>query len=193
MNIRLLSLLCGSLIALTALSAVAQSPPRATEEIMDAQRRLTSAGYYYGDIDGLDGPETQAAIKRFQIREGLPVTGRLDDATRSALGGAATQAEAPAPSVSEFRPITQPSATPQPVVPPVPPASQATPASVVPTEADLQALTDADRAFLDSQVGMEVPTDATPTPTPAPTPVVYRGIVIEPPGGKVYRGRLVSP
>jgi peptidoglycan hydrolase-like protein with peptidoglycan-binding domain len=36
--------------------------------------------------DGVIGPQTRRAIKRFQRRNGLPVTGRADTATLTALG-----------------------------------------------------------------------------------------------------------
>jgi peptidoglycan hydrolase-like protein with peptidoglycan-binding domain len=35
--------------------------------------------------DGVWGPSTQAALKRYQQQNGLPVTGQLDQATRSKL------------------------------------------------------------------------------------------------------------
>src|SRR4051812_3011951 len=39
------------------------------------------------DADGVLGPQTRRAIRRFQRSHGLPVTGRLDAATQQALGG----------------------------------------------------------------------------------------------------------
>jgi peptidoglycan hydrolase-like protein with peptidoglycan-binding domain len=50
------------------------------------QQRLKDQGYYYGDVDGRGGGETSAAIRRFQIRRGLQVTGQLDDETLRSLG-----------------------------------------------------------------------------------------------------------
>ncbi len=49
------------------------------------QRQLKTQGLYYGEIDGHSGPETLAAVNRFQIRKGLPVTGEVDPATWTAL------------------------------------------------------------------------------------------------------------
>ena len=54
-------------------------------EVRDTQMRLQAAGFYNGPIDGVLGPETQAAVERYQQNRRLPVTGRLDDATRNAL------------------------------------------------------------------------------------------------------------
>jgi peptidoglycan hydrolase-like protein with peptidoglycan-binding domain len=49
------------------------------------QQRLKDQGFYYGEVDGQGGDETSAAIRRFQIRHGLQVTGQLDDETLRSL------------------------------------------------------------------------------------------------------------
>jgi peptidoglycan hydrolase-like protein with peptidoglycan-binding domain len=49
------------------------------------QQRLKDQGFYYGEVDGQGGEETSAAIRRFQIRHGLQVTGQLDDETLHSL------------------------------------------------------------------------------------------------------------
>lgn len=55
------------------------------------QTDLRTLGYYQGDIDGIYGPQTVAAVETFQEDNGLPVTGLVDPATQaamqSALGG----------------------------------------------------------------------------------------------------------
>jgi N-acetylmuramidase/Putative peptidoglycan binding domain len=50
-----------------------------------AQLYLTYAGFNPGPVDGLPGALTQAALRQFQQKNGLPATGTLDDATRAAL------------------------------------------------------------------------------------------------------------
>ena len=50
------------------------------------QQRLQAKGYYRGQIDGQDGPETRAAVMRYQHDLGVPVTGRVGDREWSALG-----------------------------------------------------------------------------------------------------------
>ncbi len=50
------------------------------------QQRLKDQGFYYGEVDGQGGDETSAAIRRYQIRHGLKVTGQLNDETLHALG-----------------------------------------------------------------------------------------------------------
>jgi peptidoglycan hydrolase-like protein with peptidoglycan-binding domain len=50
------------------------------------QQRLKDQGFYYGDVDGQGGAETDAAIRRYQIRYGLRVNGQLDEETLKSLG-----------------------------------------------------------------------------------------------------------
>jgi peptidoglycan hydrolase-like protein with peptidoglycan-binding domain len=63
--------------------AAVQTEPSA--EVRDAQQRLQTYGFYNGPADGLWGPETKAAVERYQQNRGLTVTGRLDDATRNSM------------------------------------------------------------------------------------------------------------
>jgi len=44
----------------------------------DVQRQLARRGYYYGGIDGVIGPMSRDAIRRYQAARGLPVTGGID-------------------------------------------------------------------------------------------------------------------
>lgn len=55
--------------------------------ISQAQRLLTQRGYAPGPADGKLGPQTQDAIRSFQKDAGLPVTGEVDAALITALGG----------------------------------------------------------------------------------------------------------
>jgi hypothetical protein len=54
--------------------------------VVSAQEQLADLGYYGGTIDGAFGPQTSAAVLRYQRDYGLPVTGRLDGNTRASLG-----------------------------------------------------------------------------------------------------------
>jgi peptidoglycan hydrolase-like protein with peptidoglycan-binding domain len=47
--------------------------------VTDVQRHLYERGYYRSAIDGLIGPATRDAVRRFQGDAGLPVTGTVDD------------------------------------------------------------------------------------------------------------------
>ena len=51
--------------------------------ILDAQVALDRIGISPGSIDGVPGSQTRAALRAFQLREGLPITGELDTNTRA--------------------------------------------------------------------------------------------------------------
>ena len=63
----------------------AQALEQVTAYTVDAQTRLQAAGYDPGDIDGIYGPKTVAAVKQLQADSGLRETGYLDAATTAAL------------------------------------------------------------------------------------------------------------
>ncbi|MDB6134909.1 MAG: hypothetical protein JWM59_3152 [Verrucomicrobiales bacterium] len=50
------------------------------------QSALSRMGYYYGPIDGDIGPGSCAAIRRYQMRNGLTVTGYMDSGLLLSLG-----------------------------------------------------------------------------------------------------------
>ena len=54
--------------------------------LVNVQRQLRRMGYYRGAIDGLIGPQTRAALARFQAENGLYVTRAVDGPTLAALG-----------------------------------------------------------------------------------------------------------
>lgn len=60
-------------------------------EVGAVQRRLSALGYLVGKVDERFGPQTRAAVLDFQARNGLPATGEVDAATRTALGSAASR------------------------------------------------------------------------------------------------------
>jgi peptidoglycan hydrolase-like protein with peptidoglycan-binding domain len=76
------------------------------EQVKKAQQALKDKGHYDGDVDGLMGPKTKAAMKKFQKAEGIQETGRLDAETMSKLGLQA--AGAPDTSGSSASPRTDP-------------------------------------------------------------------------------------
>jgi len=53
------------------------------EKVVDLQRRLKQLGYDLGssEIDGIYGPETEDAVKKFQRKRGLDSTGAVDGQT----------------------------------------------------------------------------------------------------------------
>ena len=46
--------------------------------VIRVQAALMRRGFYNGDIDGLLGPKTRAALQAFQESEGISQTGRMD-------------------------------------------------------------------------------------------------------------------
>lgn len=58
---------------------------KSTERVLAAQMALARLGFSPGSIDGLIGPRTRAALKVFQVREGLRATGELDSETLTRL------------------------------------------------------------------------------------------------------------
>ena len=57
----------------------------ADEALRHVQQSLRDQGFYYGPIDGSPGDETTQALRRYQIRNGLAVTGQLNDETRRSI------------------------------------------------------------------------------------------------------------
>ena len=72
----------------------------ADSTVQQAQEELKAQGYYFGQIDGDKNADTIAAIRRFQIRSGLQVTGELNEETLRALhadSASSTAATTPTP------------------------------------------------------------------------------------------------
>ena len=55
------------------------------QPLTETQTRLKDLGYYTARVDGQTGPSTINALKTYQYKEGLPVTGQMDEKTRRAL------------------------------------------------------------------------------------------------------------
>ncbi len=69
---------------------------RADDQLRDAQNALKEQGFYFGATDGEPGPETSAAIRRYQIRNGMDVTGTLTpELVQSLKNGGNEPAEQP--------------------------------------------------------------------------------------------------
>ena len=69
--------------------------------IASVQRSLQEQQFYFGEVNGQLDEETRAALRRYQIHQGIPVSGELDTNTLQALQSATGTAEtntAPAPS-----------------------------------------------------------------------------------------------
>ena len=71
----------GTAILVSALAQLAL----ADSAVQQAQEQLKEQGYYFGQINGDKNADTVAAIRRFQIRNGMRVTGELDQETLRAF------------------------------------------------------------------------------------------------------------
>ena len=79
------------LILIVSLAAI-----RADQSIESVQQALKEQGFYYGEITGEKNADTTAAIRRFQIRHGLQITGELNEETLRLLGSAPSASPQPA-------------------------------------------------------------------------------------------------
>ena len=86
--------LLGFVVTLCAVSLV-----RADQTIRSLQQTLKNQGLYYGAVTGDKSAETAAAIRRYQIRNGLQVTGEINEETlRSANSSSNSVASASQPA-----------------------------------------------------------------------------------------------
>jgi len=72
--------------SMTAQAAVVLDIGSSGSNVVKVQKRLIQWDYLDGVADGRYGPKTQAAVKLFQRRNGIPVTGKVSTATATALG-----------------------------------------------------------------------------------------------------------
>jgi peptidoglycan hydrolase-like protein with peptidoglycan-binding domain len=73
-------------------------------DVRTAQQALKDKGFDPGPIDGVKGPRTTAAVKKYQQAEGMTASGNLDDETmnrlRAAGGTSSSGAKEKAPAAS---------------------------------------------------------------------------------------------
>lgn len=74
------------LVALAAAALAAPAQSAGDPEIAALQVGLSSRGLYRGTVDGVLGPGTSDAVRRFQRKAGLPPNGVAGPTTRAALG-----------------------------------------------------------------------------------------------------------
>jgi peptidoglycan hydrolase-like protein with peptidoglycan-binding domain len=106
----------GTAILASALAQLAL----ADSTVQQAQEELKEQGFYFGQINGDKNADTVAAIRRFQIRNGLQVTGELDQETLRALHAASassTPKTTPPPQDSEDSANTVERVSPAPLAP----------------------------------------------------------------------------
>ena len=74
------------LLPAVVLLLAAVAPIRADDNVRAVQTRLKADGFYFGGVNGKYDSETAAAVSRYQIRNGLPISGQLDAETAKSLG-----------------------------------------------------------------------------------------------------------
>jgi Putative peptidoglycan-binding domain-containing protein len=67
-------------------SELLQHPQKASAGMRDVQSKLKELGFYTGQLDGVSGMQTKAALMSFQRERGLSQSGNADSATLKALG-----------------------------------------------------------------------------------------------------------
>ena len=80
---------------------------RADQTLQSVQQALKNQGFYYGNVTGDKSVETTSAIRRYQIRNGLQVTGEIDSETLQSLNVSSTS-NSVASSQPSRRAVTQP-------------------------------------------------------------------------------------
>jgi murein DD-endopeptidase MepM/ murein hydrolase activator NlpD len=78
--------LTAALVAPAAPEAASGGATAASARVAALQTALRAVRLYDGDTDGIDGPQTRAAVRRLQARRGLVVDGVAGPRTRRALG-----------------------------------------------------------------------------------------------------------
>jgi len=58
---------------------------RADQTVQSVQQALKDQGFYYGNVTGEKSAETTAAVRRYQIRNGMQVTGEMNSETLRSL------------------------------------------------------------------------------------------------------------
>jgi len=79
---------------------------RADQTTQSVQQALKDQGFYYGNVTGDKSAETTAALRRYQIRNGLQVTGELSPETLNSLN-----LRGKTNSVSSSQPTSKPAVT----------------------------------------------------------------------------------
>lgn len=71
---------------------------RADQTIQSVQQTLKDQGFYYGNVTGEKSAETTASIRRYQIRNGLQVTGDINPETLHSLNVSSSSVSSAQPS-----------------------------------------------------------------------------------------------
>jgi peptidoglycan hydrolase-like protein with peptidoglycan-binding domain len=85
-------------------SSLSYVQPLSPDSVASVQQKLQTAGVYTGRVDGVWGPDSDAALQRFQQAHQLQATGQLNLATAATLGLDASQFTASPPPAAPLPP-----------------------------------------------------------------------------------------
>ena len=99
---RVMMVLC---VAVFMVNVVSYPEPEATavlskygsrsQEVRQIQTKLKQWGYYFGNVDGIYGTQTQDAVIKFQKKNGLRVDGIAGPETLAAIGISSSSGSSP--------------------------------------------------------------------------------------------------
>jgi peptidoglycan hydrolase-like protein with peptidoglycan-binding domain len=160
-----------TVLAIALLFLAVWSTAWADKATESAQQKLKDGGFYYGEINGTKDADTTAAIRRYQIRNGLKITGELDVETLRSLGVNSKPAATPA---------TRPAQTPGPPPPDYPQENSKPSATPIPRREAPNPDEEEDQAPAVPPQFAPMPSNSTPfggTPYEAAPPQVQQEIV----------------
>ena len=95
-------------LALFAASAHGRRSSANAEQVRQVQQKLNAIGYHAGTVDGVLGPQTESALRRFQRARNLDATGHIDAKTLAALEREGTGRPTSRVGRGEPRPVETP-------------------------------------------------------------------------------------
>jgi len=146
---------------------------RADQLVESVQQALKDEGFYYGEVNGDMNANVTAAIRRYQIRNGLQVSGELNDETVRSLG---------IKSSGSSRPMTKPASPTPPVgaVPGEPPPDGTETASPAPPVQPFSNAPQDQQVFPSTPMGPAGSSEAVfaDTPFEAAPPIIQRNVIV---------------
>ena len=146
---------------------------RADQLVETVQQALKDEGFYYGEVNGDMNANLTAAIRRYQIRNGLQVSGELNDETLQALGLKSKGGSRP--TIKAASPTPAPDA-----VPSEPPSDETETASPAPPVQPFSNAPPGQQVFPSTPLGPAITPGAVFADTPFATapPNVQRNVIV---------------
>jgi peptidoglycan hydrolase-like protein with peptidoglycan-binding domain len=146
---------------------------RADQLVESVQQALKDEGFYYGEVNGDMNANLTAAIRRYQIRNGLQVTGQLNDETLRSLRIKSSGSSRATTNAASPTPATGP-------VPSEPPSDETQPASPAPPVQPFNNGSPGQQVFPSTPIGPAGSPSAAFADTPFQTapPGVQRNVIV---------------